>query len=76
MAHAHNYSMLPPLYSVHVTRSHFWQQRLIVIFDSGHPDVLVVLQQQIKGTSNTSTFIKDDWLHVSTLIGSSSGLFT
>jgi hypothetical protein len=22
-------------------------------FDSGHPDVLVVLQQQIKGTSNT-----------------------
>jgi len=33
-----------------------------------------MLQQQIKGTSNTSTFIKSDWLHVSTLIESSSGL--
>jgi hypothetical protein len=45
----------------------------MVIFDSGHPDVLVVLQQQIKGTLNTPTSIKDNWLHVSTLIESSSG---
>ena len=43
-------------------------------FDTGHPDVLVVLQEQIKGTSNTSTFIKSNWLHVSTHTGSSSGL--
>ena len=35
---------------------------------------LTVLQLQIKGTSNTLTFIKSDWLHVSTLTGSSSGL--
>jgi len=43
-------------------------------FDSGHPDMLEVLQQQTKGTPNTSTFIKNNWLHVSTLIGSSSRL--
>jgi hypothetical protein len=42
-------------------------------FDSGHPDVLVVIRQQIKGMSNTSTFIIYDWLHVLTLIGPSSG---
>ena len=36
--------------------------------------MLIVLQQQIKGTSNTSTVIKSGWLHVSTLTGSSSGL--
>jgi len=35
---------------------------------------LEIFQQLTKGTSDTSAFIKDNWLHVSTLIGSSSGL--
>jgi len=38
------------------------------MFDSGHPDVLFVTQQQIKSTSNTSMFIKYAWLHISILI--------
>ena len=42
-------------------------------FDSGHPDVLVVIRQQIKGTSNTSKSIIYDWLRVLTLIGPSTG---
>jgi len=49
------------------------RKTLIFEFDSGNPDVLII-QQQIKCTSNTSTFILYDRLHVSTLIGSSSGL--
>jgi len=35
------------------------------VSDNRHPDVLVEIRQQIKGTSNTSTFfIIHDWLHV------------
>ena len=51
--------------------------RNVKLFDCGHPDVLIIIiiiRQQIKCTSNTSTFIVYDRLHVSTFIGSSSGL--
>jgi len=41
---------------------------------SAKQNITIQLQQQIKVTSNASTFIKSDWLHVSTLIGSSSSL--
>jgi len=47
----------------------------IMLFDLRHPVVLPeIAENEINSMSNTSTFINRSRLHVSTLIGSSSGL--
>ena len=43
-------------------------------FDRSHPDVLRSIKIIKQYTSSTQQFIIQDWLHVSTPIGSSSGL--
>ena len=63
---SHLSSAVPDVSSTYVLCVH--SADIVNTFDSGHPDVLVLLQQ-IKGASNTSTFIKNNWLHVLTLIG-------